>query len=160
TTAPFSLTNFVNQGTYTLRATNLATDIGISISPHGDVYVVGKDVDSYNNNTIYHYNIVTNQFDIFGGRGRRIAVDDNDNPWVISSAGVFKYNGSSYVNEYSGVATDIAIGNNQIFILANDPDANGDCTLLKFNGTTFVTFSGGGRGQRIAVDADGNPWVA
>jgi hypothetical protein len=58
-------------------------------------------------------------------------------------------------------ATDIGNGaDGSAWIIGNDRDANGNSSIFKLINGTWVQDTSGGRAARIAVGANGRPWIA
>jgi hypothetical protein len=88
----------------------------VAVGTDGSVFVIGgKKVK--NGWAVKQY-LGPNQWKQFPGRVRRIAVDPEGKPWVISSRlNVYGWNGLSWTN-YKGPASEISIGGDgSVFIL-------------------------------------------
>ncbi|AMR30435.1 hypothetical protein A0256_02870 [Mucilaginibacter sp. PAMC 26640] len=92
--------------------------------------------------------------------GVNISVDPQGTPWVVNKSHlIYKYNGSTWT-PMPGTATDIGISaNGSVFITdTTTVSPTGGFRILKWNGSAWVVMPGAA-GVRIAVDANGTPWV-
>jgi len=95
-----------------------------------------------------------------GAAGIRIAVDPSGNPWVVNKSHlIFRYNGSTWT-QLPGTGTDIGIGaDGSVFVIDDTVvSPTGGFRVLKWNGTGWTVLTNAA-GVRIAVDANGTPWV-
>ncbi|PAW92152.1 hypothetical protein CKK33_01030 [Mucilaginibacter sp. MD40] len=95
-----------------------------------------------------------------GAAGVKIAVDPQGTPWVVNKSNlIYKYNGNLWT-QMPGTATDIGIGaNGSVFITdTTTVSPTGGFRILKWNGSSWTVMPGAA-GVRIAVDAQGTPWV-
>lgn len=91
----------------------------------------------------------------------RVAVSPQGVPWVITSSNqVLKYVSGAW-QTIAGTASDIGIGaDGSVFAISTTVySPSGGFTILKWNGTTFVTMTDCS-GIHIAVSPNGIPWVA
>lgn len=94
--------------------------------------------------------------------GTRIAVAPDGKPWVVNKSNlIFRYRDSTtYWETMPGTATDIAIGaNGAVYALGtNEVSPSGGYNIMRWTGNNWETLPGCA-GVRIAVDANGTPWV-
>jgi hypothetical protein len=88
-----------------------------------------------------------------------VAVDWEGNPWIVDKSNqVYRWDNSRFV-EYEGIAaTDIAIGNGQMWIITAHKSGS-NYRIARVDLKTGKLHVVGGAATQIAVDANGRPWV-
>jgi hypothetical protein len=132
-----------------------ASDIGAG---GGQVYVIGTNA-SPGGYGIYRYAGGGRWTQLPGG-AVRIAVDRTGAPWVVNDQGnIFVLKGNSW-EQVAGRARDIGCGGGEVFAVGTNtvPGGASIYRLQTQSGTrTWRQVNGGA--IRIAVDAQGTPWV-
>ena len=108
---------------------------------------------------IYRLDGETGRWIKAGEKGWRIAVAGQA-PWVIDRKGrIARLNGQKWKQiRKSPRAVDIGASAKGVWVLAKPKVGRKDYTVYRWTGKAWSKVSGGG--VRIAVDSDGNPWVA
>jgi len=107
------------------------------------------------------------------GLADRVAVDASGQPWIVNpdhqiwrrnkGATSYKDDGAWQLMNSAGRATDIAVGSSgQVFTIGTDAFTGG-YGIWQYNAATSTRVrlgaSGGAAAARVAVDANGLPWV-
>jgi Tectonin domain len=92
------------------------------------------------------------------GRGMKIAVDQNDMPWVLTASNeIFRYDGGKWVR-VPGSAMDLAIGaNGAVWAIGTHQKGETGFGIYRWDGRRWVEIDGAATG--IAVAPNGMPWV-
>lgn len=129
----------------------------VAIGGKGTVFALGKrgpnDVDT----DVFEWGGV--KWNKIGGqRGTRLAVDENDYPWILKGGGeIVRHNGGSWVN-VSGRAQDIAVGaRGGVWVIGHDERGRGGFGIHRFNGQAWDRVDGAA--SSVAVNPRGMPWV-
>ncbi len=134
-----------------------ATDIGCGAD--GSVWIVGS-AEKYG---IFKFNPSTAGWDQILGKGKRIDVDANGNPWIADQdMAIWRFRtdeglGGKLV-EVPGRASDIGIGADGSVWIVGSPDKN--YGVFRWNNSINGWDQALGNGRRISVDPNGNPWIA
>lgn len=100
----------------------------------------------------------------------KVAVEPNGTPWVLNAAhNIFRRRGVERTNRRGndwgtgpipGGGTDIAVGaEGTVYLIGDDNAGGGNHSLFRWDGSAFV-YEPGMTGVHVAVDSNGNPWVA
>lgn len=135
------------------------TDLGIGAN--GAVWMIGWDTGDQNRD-IFRW--TGTEWSIVEGRGKRISVDPQGNPWKLNKDGEFqRWNGTQFVS-LPGKGTDLSVGANGAVWMIGwytdffDTDFNPkNRSIYQWNGSDWTEVPGGG--VRIAVAPDGTPWI-
>jgi hypothetical protein len=129
-----------------------------------------KDIAVYENQynawLISHISVIDNGWEVYKyvseyatGAGVRICGDNSDNCWLVNSLHNLYHFSNGVWTQLQGVqANDVACGADGSVWITNFSLDNQDGLVERFNGSSFVWY--GGTGRAIAVDPNGNPWVA
>jgi hypothetical protein len=123
-----------------------AKDIAAGGDSTDVVWAIGRDDSAF----LWNENSFTWQ--TFGGKAQIIAVTTDGIPWVVNNGQIYRLRGQVWQN-MPGQASAIASGGGEVWKL----DRNG--VAFKWNDDAWSWQSFGGRGQTIAVDSNGTPWV-
>lgn len=95
---------------------------------------------------------------IAGQRGTRIAVDENDYPWLLKAGGeIVRHNGGAWEN-LPGRGQDIGIGaRGGVWAIGHDAKGAGGFGIHRFNGRGWDRVDGAA--TSVAVNPRGLPWV-
>jgi hypothetical protein len=110
------------------------------------VWVVGQD------NAVYKWNEDAFEWQNRGGDAETIAVTSDGQPWVVKDRKVYRLRGQTWQN-MPGKAKEIAAGGGTVWCIGEDD------TVYKWNEDSFSWQNFGGDADKIAVAADGTPWV-
>jgi hypothetical protein len=128
----------------------------VFLGPNGQAFALGRGKYQM------VYRFVNGEWELMGNSARSMAVEPDGTPWVVNEDDtVYKFQN----NQWTRVplwAKEIAIGHDgSIFALSINPATDvGDTRnyrIFKWNGSTVQNFPGGA--VKIAVQADGIPWV-
>ena len=143
----------------------LAHDIGVGAD--GSVWVIGTN-PVYSGGTGQHpitefgiHKWTESTWEPVDGAGRRIAVDQNGNPWVVNSRKqIYRRVNNQWETQLPGLAYDIGTGaDGSVWVIGDDHVGTAhDFGVHKWTGSAWERLPDGG-GVRIAVDENGNPWV-
>jgi hypothetical protein len=133
----------------------------ISVGADGTAWMVGYDTSDKDRNL---YRWAGADWEQIDGKGTRIAVDPQGNPWVVDGNGdVMHWENGSWA-EKPGTGTDIAVGaNGDVWMVGwytdlLDTDRNPENrSVFHWTGSAWEEIDGGA--VRIAVAPDGTPWV-
>ncbi len=138
----------ISVGNWTNVGSLSATDIGIGAQ--GSVWAIGQD------HLVYLYNPAAGQWAQYPGvTASRIAVNNNGQPWVVTSAGtICQYTGTWTNISAPFTASTLAVGpSNAVWALGAL-----DRSVWKYNGSGWDQYKN--RGVALSVDYAGSPWVA
>lgn len=157
---------------YAVSATCIVTVVGndlaetkvsdVAAGADGSIFAIGIDVISPTGG-FGIYKLAGNKLNKLPYcAGVRIAVAPDGRPWVVNKSNlIFRYRDStSYWETMPGTATDIAVGaDGSVFALGTqEVSPSGGYAIMKWNGYGWDILAGCA-GVRIAVDANGTPWV-
>ena len=121
----------------------------MSANSSGALWAVALGPNTTSDQPILKWN--GNAFVAQSRSAKRIAVDQQGNPWIVTAAGVLSQWTTQW-NDASLKAMDVAVGaNGAVWAIGTDSRIN-----QLVNGTWRAI---SGAGTRIAVDPSGNPWV-
>lgn len=121
----------------------------VAIGADGTVFIIAPD------GQVLRWSSANRVFIRFPGRLSHIAVDPEGNPWGLNGGRIYRFDGKQWLT-VPGSASDIAIGYDGTVMTV---DADGavyryDPLFDRFKRTSIDV-----RGDRIAVDPDGGPWL-
>ena len=129
----------------------------VAIGGQGTVYALGargaQDVDT----DLFEWGS-SPWIKIAGLKGTRIAVDENDMPWVVNGEGaIFRHNRNSS-DKLPGLAQDIGIGaRGGVWVIGHDNRGAGGFGIHRWNGRGWERVDGAA--ASVAVGPRGLPWV-
>lgn len=112
----------------------------------GSVWILGESKSAYK------WNEDSFSWEEFGGEGDLIAVDSNGTPWVVNNQQIYRLRGRNWQN-MPGKAAAISAGGGSVWTVGESGQA------YKWNEQAFEWENKGGKASKIAVAADGTPWV-
>lgn len=126
----------------------------VAVGRDGSIWAIAKTTSDGN---VYKWNGTAWVF--ANGAGKRIAVERDGNPWVVTAAGAIWRKPSSEPaggwSPIAGGANDVGAGwDGSVWVIGS---GSGDTGIFKFNGSGWDQSSGGA--TRIAVGEDGHPWI-
>jgi hypothetical protein len=127
----------------------------------GQVWAIGQGTASGSHKI--HFWTGSSWATVSGG-AERIAVAPDGVPWIVNSDGQILKRTTNSPSSGSwvtvgGCANDIGIGAAGDIWITNCTAASGGFRVSKWNGTSWVQTSDSGAGTRIAVAANGVPWL-
>lgn len=142
-------------------ASDGASDIGIG--KDGTVWITDRTDAGNGNHGIRRWN--GSGWDAVDGGAVRISVGPDGIPWAVNAAGAILHRvgtaplGSDW-DTLPGEATDIGVGGNgAVWITGRNSVGNGDMGVYHWSDRDYEWVPVDGGGQRVAVDADGVPWL-
>ena len=129
----------------------------IYVGPNGEAFALGRGTSL---KLVYH--LVNGEWELMGNSVRSMAVEPNGTPWAVNENNTVYRFVSNQWTQVAFNAHEVAIGHEgSIFFLGTDAATDvGDTRnyrIFRWNGATSQKLPGGA--VKIAVGADGNPWV-
>jgi hypothetical protein len=130
--------------------------LDIAVGAQGTVFCVGMQGQD-GNADLFEWD-GSRKWNKISGRGMKIAVDQNDWPWVMNASNeIFRYDGSRW-GRVPGAAMDLAIGaNGAVWAIGTNQKGETGFGIFRWDGKRWVETDGAATG--VAVAPNGMPWV-
>jgi hypothetical protein len=130
--------------------------LDIAVGAKGTVFCVGMPGQD-GNADLFEWD-GSRKWNKISGRGLKIAVDQNDWPWVTTASNeIYRYDGGRW-GRLPGAAMDLAIGaNGTAWVIGTNQKGAAGNGIFRWDGQRWVEIDGAATG--IAVAPNGMPWV-
>lgn len=127
----------------------------IAVAADGTVWVIGDNTVA-GGRTIHYRGPNSRDWSQVQGGAVRIAVSGTT-PWLVNDVGgIFERRGNNWTQLQGPKAVDIGASARGVWLLAEPANGQGDYSVYRRDGSSWARVQGAS-GQRIAVDAEGNP---
>lgn len=129
----------------------------VAIGGQGTVYALGARGNNDVETAVYEWGS-NSWIKIAGATGTRLAVDEEDMPWLLQGGGEIRRGRRSSWEKVPGLAQDIAVGaKGGVWVIGHDERGKGGFGIHRFDGRGWQRVDGAA--LNLAVAPNGLPWV-